>query len=371
MKILIFNWRDIRHPLAGGAEISLFEHAKYWQKKGASVTWFASTFCGAKNTEMIDGIKIIRKGSHYTVQLLGFFYYISGKFSNVDVVIDSFHFIPFFTPLYVKEAKILALINEPAKKLWFKNIFFPLSLAGYMLEPLFFVFYKKKQFITGSNSIAEEISRDYKINNKNINVINHGVTLGPERFYPKEKLPTIIYASRISADKGIEDAIKAVAEIMQTIPQIQFWIIGRAEYKDYLQKIKNLIKAKKIDKITSLYGFVIEEKKFELFARAWILIHPSVREGWGLNVIEANSVGTPAIGYNVAGLKDSIQNGKTGILVKPNARDLARKTTELIQDSQELKKLAKTAVKWANNFTWSKSCEESWRLIQDAAKKNK
>ena len=95
MNILILNWRDPKHPLAGGAEISLLEHAKYWKKKGATITWFASTFPGAKKKEQFDGISIVRKGSHYTVGFWAFYFYLTKKIKGFDIVIDCFHFLPF------------------------------------------------------------------------------------------------------------------------------------------------------------------------------------------------------------------------------------------------------------------------------------
>ena len=99
MNILILNWRDIKNPLAGGAEISLFEHAKYWKSKGAEILWFTSSFKGAKEKEKIDGINIIRKGSYHTVHVHAFFRYIESA-KNTDIIIDNFHFVPFFTPFY-------------------------------------------------------------------------------------------------------------------------------------------------------------------------------------------------------------------------------------------------------------------------------
>ena len=127
MTILILNWRDIRHPLSGGAEISLHEQAKYWRDQGNKIIWFASSFNGAKNEEVIDGIKVLRKGSHFTVHIWAFLFYHWKKFDRFDIVIDSFHFLPFFTPLYISSSKIIGLINEVAGKVWFANLWYPLA----------------------------------------------------------------------------------------------------------------------------------------------------------------------------------------------------------------------------------------------------
>jgi len=365
MNILILNWRDIKHPLAGGAEISLMEQAKYWRKRGENVVWFSSSFPKSKAVEKIDGIKIIRKGSHYTVHIHAFLHYMKGKFKDIDVVIDSFHFIPFFTPLYIRR-KIIALINEPAGKLWFKNIPYLFAFIGYYSEPLFFKFYKNIQFITGSESIANELKDSYSISDKNISVVHHGFSSpSKNKIFKKEKNPTVIFASRLSEDKGIEKAIEAVAKIKAKVPSIQFWVVGKSENEDYLKKIKKTLQKSDLHKNTTLFGFVSEKKKFELFQKAWILIHPSFKEGWGLNVIEANSVGTPAVGYNVTGLTDSIKNGITGLIAKKNESDeLVYLVLKFIEDSNLRTKLSENAKKWSEKFSWEKSGKASLEIIK-------
>ncbi len=368
--IVILNWRDPKHPLAGGAEISLLEHAKFWAKNGANVKWFASKFNNALNNEEINGIKIIRKGTHYTVHLWAYAYYIQKKFGHVDLIIDSFHFLPFFSFLYEKTDKIIALINEPAKNAWFKNAFFPLSLLGYLVEPLFFIPYKKVPFITSSESIAEELIK-YNIDKKRINIINHGSEAGGRdrgREYKKEKNPILIYLAQISPDKGIEDAIKALSSVLQINSTAKLWVVGKAINEKYLAKIKNIIVNKKLEKNVSLFGFVSETYKNKLLAKAWILVHPSIREGWGLNVIEANAVGTPAVGYNVVGLKDSIKNNQTGLLVEKNSKALADGINKLITDKKLYQNMSNEGKKWAKNFNWEKSTQKSWDLITNALK---
>src|ERR1019366_8001153 len=69
------------------------------------------------------------------------------------------------------------------------------------------------------------------------------------------------------------------------------------------------------ESITFTGGLPEEGKNAEL-RRAHLLIHTSIREGWGLNVIEANAMGTPAIVYPVGGLVDSTLDGQTGILTR-------------------------------------------------------
>jgi glycosyltransferase involved in cell wall biosynthesis len=362
MNILILNWRDLKHPLAGGAEVSLTRHAQYWLSKGENVTWFSAYFDGAKEEEVIDGVRYIRRGNHYTVFLQFFLYYLRNK-PSVDTIIDCFHFVPFFTPLFVRRKKIIALIHEVAGDVWFENLFFPFALMGYLLEPFFIRLYGKNLFITVSDSTKKDLEK-IGIKKKNIRLIHNGVSAFKLKGkIVKEKLPTLVFLGRLSKDKGIEDALLMVELLKREHSNLQLWIIGKFENKKYERRIKRLLDDFKVKKYCTLYGYVNEDMKGKLLKRAWLLIHPSVREGWGLNVIEANSVGTPAIGYNVQGLRDSIINGKTGLLVEPDAISLANGVEDLILDKEKLRQLSRNSIEWSKNFSWEVAVRESYKIV--------
>jgi glycosyltransferase involved in cell wall biosynthesis len=372
MNILILNWRDVKHPLAGGAEISLWEHAKYWQSRKNNVYWFASSFHGAQDKEIIDNIIIIRKGSHYSVHFWAFWSYITGKAPQADIIVDSFHFIPYFSILYRKNKKnIIGLINEVAGKLWYHNLPLPFSWLGYILEPFIIRLYKKNIFITGSESAKKDLY-SIRIPLSNIFIVNHGThILQLKNNIIKEKTPTILFLGRISKDKGIEDVLKAYRNVKEKIFSLQLWIIGKEEKAGALEELlKDL--PKNLTKSIKVFGFVTEAKKFEILKRSWILVHASIKEGWGLTVIEAASQGTPTVGYNVAGLQDSVVNGKTGILV--NAEDtgsLASAIIKLIEEKKYFESLSKESYKWSKKFTWDKSVKKSWAIVNQVYEKNK
>lgn len=371
MNITIFSWRDIKHPLAGGAEQSLWEHAKYWADKGAKVSWFASSFPEAKESEVLDTIHVIRRGSHFTVHLHALIAYLKGELPQAHVVIDSFHFLPYFTPLYRRNAVIIALLNEVAGTVWFQNIGFPLNYIGYILEPFFFLFYKKVQFIVGSESARHDLKK-VGIRSEQIAVIHHGVTISYDfSNLKKEKDPTVLFLSRISKDKGIEDALASFSILMKKNQSLQFWIGGKPENPEYYNEVLKVAEKRGITKSTTFYGFVSEEEKFRLFAKAWILVHPSTREGWGLNIIEANSQGTPAVGYRVSGLIDSIQDKKTGLLAdNNNPQGLADKVQLLLDQESMRAKMSEEALKWSTNFSWSKAGALSWEVINKMYKRS-
>ena len=105
MRMLILNWRDIKNPAGGGAEILTYELAKGWVVAGNDVIWFTASFNGGVTQEKVDGIKIVRKGRWWSVHALAFFYYLQNH-QNIDVVIDEVHWFPFFSAIYAKKKTI-------------------------------------------------------------------------------------------------------------------------------------------------------------------------------------------------------------------------------------------------------------------------
>jgi glycosyltransferase involved in cell wall biosynthesis len=94
-------------------------------------------------------------------------------------------------------------------------------------------------------------------------------------------------------------------------------------------------------------------------ARAHCLLVPSVREGWGLVVIEANAVGTPAVGYDIPGLRDSIRTGRTGVLARAGDPDaLAREAVKLVEDPHQYSAVRRAAIAWAQTFSWDATAAE-------------
>jgi len=363
MRILILNWRDIKHPLAGGAEISTHEHAKRWVKSGHSVVQFSSSFPGAKQDEVIDGVIIIRKGNHYTVHLYAFFYYLQHLRGKIDFIVDEFHFIPFFTILYARIKKMV-FIHETAGEVWFKNQGFPINILGFILEPLFIKLYRNICFMTVSRSTKKDLM-NFGIPGHKIYVIYNGIKAINSQAN-KEECPTLICLGRLAKDKGTEDAISAFYQVQEVQKKARLWIVGREESVGYLNKLKDKALSLNISRKVIFYNYVSENRKFDLLKKAWIFIHPSVKEGWGLTIMEAASQGTPAVAYNTSGLRDSILNGKTGLLASSKTpEELAKKITILLTNRLLYNTLSKNAVEWSRKFDWDDSAGKSLTLIKN------
>ena len=368
MNILIFSWRDPKHPMAGGAEQSVHEHAKGWIAAGHQVILFSSYFKNCLKEENLDGIHIIRQGDQLLgVQIAAFFWYVFKRQEKFDLVIDCFHGIPFFTPFFVRTRK-LALIQEVAREVWFLNHLpkpfnFIVGAVGFILEPLIFLFYTHVSFMTGSNSAKADLIK-FGIPAKNITVVPHGVIINfPKKLPAKEKIKTITFLGTLARDKGIEDAIRAFG-ILYREGKFNFWVLGSG-MKEYVTFLRQLSSNLGIEKEIKFFGFVSEKEKFERLAMSHILINPSIREGWGLVNIEANRMGTPVVAYRSPGLVDSVRDGKSGVLCEENTpASLANNILDIVGNNAFYTKLCKNAVTWSKTFNWNKSKSLSLNLIK-------
>jgi glycosyltransferase involved in cell wall biosynthesis len=363
LKILIFNWKDIKNPEAGGAEVFTHENAKRWAKAGHEVTLFTSEFNGCKKDEVIDEVRVIRAGGKYLVYRKAREYY--KKFfskEKFDVIIDEINTIPFFTPKFVNNGeKIVALIHQLAKEYWFYETPFPINLIGYyFLENRWLKNYTDIPIITVSESTKKDL---IELKFKKVFTVSEGISFRPSEEVPeKEMEPTIVYIGRLKKAKRPDLVIKAFKIVKRKISNAKLWVAGDGYLRKNLGKIA-------FDDV-KFFGRVSEKDKIVLLSKAWVMVNPSVREGWGLNTIEANACGTPVIAYDVPGLKDSIVDGKTGLLIKEdgNVEKLAEAIMTVLKDKELRITLSKNALEYSKNFSWDKSAEEFMKIIEIAIK---
>ncbi len=368
MNILILSWRDIKNPRSGGAEVLTHEIGKRWVKLGHKVTLFSSIFPNSEKEEIVDGVKIIREGHPDARFLFSSVYFLAYRFykknpGKFSVVVDQIHGLPFFTPWYVKEKKVV-LICEVAGDLWVKMFGPVFGLFGRLIEKIYLRFvYKNISYLTISNSTKEELIKE-GVKNKDITVLPMGLTVPSIiKKTEKEKDPTLIFVGRLSKSKGIEDAIEALSQVLKIYTKMKLWIVGGGD-EDYIKLLKKKAKNLNVSDRITFWGYVSEEKKFELMGRAHILLAPSLKEGWGLTVPEAGFMGTPAIGYNVPGLREVIKDHKTGYLtLSNNPSELAMSIDKTLKKESEYKKLGRAAKNISLSYNWDNTAKTALRIL--------
>jgi len=365
LNILALNWEDLSNPQAGGAEVHLQEILKRIARKGHNLTLLCSGFPGGKSSEIIDGIRIIRRGSRYNFNLVAPFALRSLlRRSPWDIVIEDINKIPFYTPLYTHNLPLLVIIPHLFADSVFKEINFVLGTYIYLSEKPIPWLYRGFKFMVISESTKQDLIKR-GLPPQDIHVIHCGIDHSlyhPDPAVKKDPLPTVIYLGRLKKYKSIDHLLSAFALTLRRIPQAKLNVVGDGDYKRHLI---NLADKLNISHRVEFTGFVSKEEKVKRLQQAWVAVYPSLKEGWGLTNIEANACGTPVIASNVPGLKDSVIHGETGLLFEyGDVQKLSQYLVEILSDANCREKLTQGGLAWAKRFSWDEAAEKTLELIQ-------
>jgi len=312
MRILICNWKDLAHPAAGGAEVYSHQCAKRWVRWGHQVTQVSAAVPGRPPFELHDGVRLIRQGGR-----LGVYQavrrYLGASAGRFDVVVDAVNTRPFFAHHHVGDTPVVALIHQTAQEVWAHETPAPVALVGrYLLEPRWLPAYADVPVMTVSPSSLQSLAR---FGLSRVHLVPEGVEVPEFDRPPKAAVPTVVFCGRMVSMKRPGDAVEAFRLARARLgSEARLQLVGTGPLLRQLQ-------AEASDGVEVL-GWLSEADKFAVLAGAHALVATSVREGWGLVVSEAAAVGTPAIAYDVPGLRDSVRAGG-GVLVPERPAALA------------------------------------------------
>jgi glycosyltransferase involved in cell wall biosynthesis len=361
MRILLLNWRDMKNEWAGGAEMYVTELAKNWIKEGHEVT----LFCGQnylKNLpgeETVDGIKIYRKGGKYTLYIWAAWYYLTKFRKKCDVIVEAQNGVPFFTRLYTRKP-VFAIVFHIHGLQFFIELPPPMSWIGYTMEKFFFPFFYSRTPIVAISQTTKDDLIKLGLPGKNIDIVYCGLNMKSNGKIEKFSTPTILYLGKIKKYKRVNLLVKFMPQILEKIPNARLLIAGWGTDGPYLTDLsmKSLVRKK-----VRIVGPVSEAEKKDLMSRSWVCANPSIHEGWGIPVIEANLFGTPTVAFRVPGLSESIKDGQTGLLADTE-QEFIDGVVKILRDKKYREHMGIEASKWANTFVWEKSANNFMNIIQ-------
>lgn len=314
MRICILTWRDLTHPEAGGAEVYTEQVARRWVRDGHEVTLFAAGVEGQPDQETVDGYRVVRAGGKYTVYREGRKWWREqGRFDGFDLVIDMINTVAFRAHKWIDDVPTVGFIHQTCEEIWHINAPFPASWVGrFVMEPVWLKSYRDVPVLAVSQSTKDALAR---FGVRDITVVPEGYE--PEftgTLPPKEEAPTVVWCARVVDYKRPFDLLHAAEKAKAQIPDLRVWMMGGGPQLEELREAA--------PPWVEVLGFVDQDEKFDRMARAHVHVATSVREGWGLVVTEAAAMGTPTIGYDVPGLRDSTRAAR-GVVIPPEVDALA------------------------------------------------
>jgi glycosyltransferase involved in cell wall biosynthesis len=161
-----------------------------------------------------------------------------------------------------------------------------------------------------------------------------------------------------------------MAQVVKEIPDARLAIVGNGD-PDYQNELKQLSAKLNLTENIVFHEFGLGDsllQKVQIMQEAWVLVFPSTREGFGLVVAEANACGTTCIATNVPGLRETVRDNDTGILVARNVDALAKAIMQVLSDNDFREKLSKRAFEWSTQFDWDRTAEKMLKVLETIVK---
>jgi len=366
MRFLMLNWRDPKNPIRGGAERVTQAHLAALVERGHQVYWYTFDFPGGAREETVDGIHIVRGGGKASSIFKAIAWY--RRQEKFDLVMDQHHGLPWFAPWWCK-TNCVAYIHEVLGPIWNSFYRWPICTIGRWQERWIQGLYRNVPFWTPSESTKKDLAAH---GIRDVTVIRNGIDMVPLPFLEEKPLEAplrLICVSRMAPNKRVDHAIRAMKFLAERNIPAQLHLVGDGECRRGLEQLTRTLG---LEGRVRFAGWLPGKEKNAELQRAHFLIHTSQREGWGLNVIEANAMGTPAVVYPVGGLIDSTVSGQTGVVTNAETPEsLANALAEIVKSSEVYSRYRINAWERSKTFSWPTILPETTAWLESHAKRRR
>ena len=230
--------------------------------------------------------------------------------------------------------------------------------------------------VTVSQYSAGKIIQLYGVDESKIRIVPNGVDT--EKFKPtldtteiKQKIgftqgkQYVLFVGRLVPRKGLNYLAEAAKHILKENKETVFVIVGEGPVKN------NLVSTIRKDRISSSFVFLSglsDSLLQEIYSCVDLFVLPSIQEGQGMALLEAQSAALPVVAFNVSGVREAVSDKETGLLVKEvDSNALAEAIWKLLSDKHLSKKMGEHGREFVQkNFTWD-VCAEKMRQIYNEA----
>lgn len=372
--VLFLNWRDTRNPEGGGSEVYVERVAAELVAHGHRVTLLCAAHDQAPAEETIaTGVRVVRRGGRHTVYARAALLYLAGAFGlgrlaraalgRPDLIVDVCNGLPFLTPLYAR-CPVIALVHHVHREQW------PVVLGrwgarlGWWIESRLAVrVYRHCRYVTVSEATRAELAL-LGVEPGRVVVVHNGT---PEVAYapvPRTSHPSLIVLGRLVPHKRVEIALNTVAALVDEMPALELVVAGQGWWEPQLRELASVLGVADRVRFT---GFVTDEQKHALLCSTWLAITPSLKEGWGLTIVEAGARGTPTVAFREAGgVGEALVDDVTGLLAD-DSDDFVAKVSALLADPGRRAEMGEAARAHAASFTWAFAGERFADLVTQAS----
>ena len=366
-RVHLLAWRDLDDPEAGGSEIHAHQIASMWAAAGLDVTLRTSFASGHPRLGRRNGYRVVRKAGRYMVFPRAALGEVTRRYGRADGLVEIWNGMPFFSPLWTTGPRVIFLHHLHAE-MWDMTLPPHLAHLGRFVEarlapPL----YRHETVVTLSETSKQELVDDMGFATERVRVVAPGVDA---RFTPggdRAPTPLVVAVGRLVPVKRFHLLVDALAAVKVRVPELEAVIVGEGYERE---AIEAQIATRRADDWIHLVGHVDDDELIDLYRRAWVLASTSAREGWGMTITEAAACGTPAVATDIAGHRDAVRAGQSGMLVEPNA-DFASALEQVLTDEGLRARLSAGAIERAAACTWEATAVGTLEALASDARRRR
>ncbi|MFJ6082441.1 glycosyltransferase family 4 protein [Streptomyces sp. NPDC092369] len=353
-RIVFLAHRDLDNPAAGGSELLVDRLADGLTGLGHQVT----LLCGGPAA--FRDYRVVSAGGsfdHYLRARSAF----TRRIGDCDLLVEVCNGMPYFAPVWHR-GPTLCLVNHVHSDLWAMRFGGPLTPAARLGRRLEQWALTGASGSAGSRGLLVAVSpstahalRGIGVERDRIRVVHNGVE-EPGPLGDRSAEPLFVAVGRLVEYKRI-DLLLRLWERVRPVTGGRLVIVGDGPERERLEQLAG--------PGVEFAGHVSEEEKHRLLCAAWLLLHPSAVEGWGLVVTEAATRETPTIAFDVPGLRDSVVDGETGVLAHGESSFAAAWCT-LALSGERRELMGKVARERAARFRWDRTVRQFRAVAAEA-----
>ncbi|UUU21824.1 glycosyltransferase family 4 protein [Streptomyces sp. DSM 40750] len=351
-RIVFLARRDLGNPAAGGSELLVDRLAGGLTRLGHQVT----LLCGGPAA--YRDYRVVSAGGDLSHHLRAKSVF-ARQIGDCDLLVEVCNGMPYLAPLWHR-GPTMCLVNHVHTDLWqlrFGGPLAPAARLGRRLEHWSLTAAQRRNLVVAVSSSTATALRAIGVERERIRVVHNGVEEpGPRAERSPE--PLFVAVGRLVEYKRI-DLLLRLWERVRPVTGGRLVIVGDGPERGRLEAMAG--------PGVEFAGHVSEAEKHRLLCAAWLLLHPSAVEGWGLVVTEAAVRETPSVAFDVPGLRDSVVDGETGVLARGES-SFAAAWCALALSTDRRVLMGKAARERAAHYRWEHTVRQFRAVAAEAVR---
>ena len=361
----VVAWRDLEDVEAGGSEVHAAHVCRLWAEAGIDVTTRTSFAQGHPPEVVRDGYRVVRRAGRYLVFPRAAMAEVADRTGPRDALVEIWNGMPFFSPIWARGPR-LTFLHHVHGSMW--NMVLPPNLANIgenierrLAPPV----YRRSRIVTLSESSKADMVDQLGFRPERVAVVPPGID---DRFSPggeRSPTPLVLAVGRLMPAKRFGALIHAAATARTSIPDLRLVIVGDGYERLELERVIGEVDG---SEWVELRGRCSDAELVDLYRAAWLLASASSHEGWGMSITEAAACGTPSVVTDIAGHRDAVDDGRTGVLC-PDPDTLGPAIAGLLADHERRTAMSTAALERSTRYTWGATATELMRLLADESRR--